>query len=596
MPLLEQTALTREQRVFFIAFTALALIAPFYYQPNLGGEGLMLPYNAGIWTAALLTMAAGLFSMLNRETFVRPRHIGLLMLFPAGLVLGGFLTGIERPAEWMIRLGVIVGGMLFWFALFQFRLNRRQVDTAIYLLLTGIMIQGLIGLSQILPGNPAGHWFPWPATDLPMGIYQQVNLHASMMATGIALALYQATTPAFLRLRWPFRALVLMTLLLATANIVIIGSRVGLLGAAIALILILLSRARLLARRKVIAASLLLALIGGSALGMATGMAGAGTERALKKLEGVSSEARPHIYRLAGQIFLQAPLIGHGIGSFQQVFQENRPAYYEQVPDYKLDDKRFSHPHNELLFWMIEGGILALLSIAAAAVAVVWQLIQLGLQRGVAMAALLIPITLHTQVELPFYISSIHWIVLLILLFLCFQSGTRESTLKLSDSARSGLQITTLVATPLLVIFLTHALLASTGIVQFMRSKGTQPKHLTPALSDFYFNEMGEFFWMRTLLNLDIQQQQREHTANFIDWARDYLRQIPDKQVYVDLARAYLHLGEQKQALETLTKVRAIYPDDTYLEKFEEGVTSGKLKAGASSAAIPARLPASQGR
>ncbi|MBR9885446.1 MAG: O-antigen ligase family protein, partial [Oceanospirillales bacterium] len=467
MPLLEQTALTREQRVFFITFTLLVLIAPFYYQPNLGGEGMMLPYNASTWAAVLLTMSAGLLAMLKRETWVKPRHIGLLMLFPAGLVLGGFLTGIERPSEWLIRLGVIVGGMLFWLSLFQFRLTRRQVDTAAYLVLASITIQGLIGLGQVLPDNPFRSWIPWVSGKVPAGIYQQPNLHASMMATGIALALYQATTPAFIRLRWPFKGLVLMTLLLASANLVTIGSRVGLLGVVIAVGLIVISRIRLLARRKIITLLLISAMIGGVSLGLKSSKTG--TIKAITKIErltaneGVSGDSRPHIYRLAWQTFLQAPLIGHGIGSFQHVFQENRPQYYEKVPNYKLDDKRFSHPHNELLFWMIEGGALALLSIAAAALAVVWQLAQLGWQRGGAMAALLAPIALHTQVELPFYISNIHWIILLILLFICFQSGRRVSQLRLSTPAKNATSITTLIRAPLLVAFLTHALLANAG-------------------------------------------------------------------------------------------------------------------------------------
>ncbi|WP_188747002.1 PglL family O-oligosaccharyltransferase [Marinobacterium zhoushanense] len=558
----------------------------------------MLPYNASIWAASLITMTGGLFAMLKHETFVYPRHFGLLMLFPAGLVLGGFLTGIERPAEWLIRLGVILGGMLFWFSLFQYRLTRRQVDTAIYLVLASIMIQGLIGLSQILPNNPFKGLMPWVSGKVPAGIYQQANLHASMMATGIALALYQATTPAFLRMRWPFKALVLMTLLLASANIVTIGSRVGYLGLVIALTLLILSRGRLLFRRKLTTALLVAAIAGGAAIGL--NASDTGTIKTLAKIErltaneGVSGDARPHIYRLAWHTFLQSPLIGHGIGSFQHVFQENRPAYYQQVPNYKLDDKRFSHPHNELLFWMIEGGILALLSIAAAAVAVVWQLIQMGWQRGAAMAALLAPIALHTQVELPFYISSIHWIILLILLFLCFQSGKQVRRIQLSRPAQNGVRVTALFATPLLIIFLAHALLATSGLVQYMRSKGTQPKHLAPAMNDFYFREMGEYFWMRALLYREMHQKVTDHTQEFIDWAHHYTQQTPDKLVYTDIARAYLHLGEQQQAIETLAHVRAIYPDDKQLEKFEDAVVSGRFTADTSDEATPSPLPASQ--
>ncbi|WP_432694893.1 Wzy polymerase domain-containing protein [Marinobacterium sp. YM272] len=575
------------------------LFAPLYYQPNLGGEGLFLPYNASIWTAALLVLAPGLLSLFSRDRVVIPRHTWLIMLFPAGLILGGFLTGIDRPSEWLIRLGVISGGMLFWFSLFQYRLDRRQVDAAMYLLLAGIMVQAMIGLIQVLPDNPLQKWIPWvSAKTAPAGIYQQPNLQASMMATGLALALYQATTPAFSKLNWPFRALVFMTLFLCSCNTLLSGSRVGLLGGAIAVILILAARYRQLGRRKLVTLGILLAIIGGAGAGTSIN---SGAIKAVSKMErltegeGVSADGRPHIYSIAWRNFLAAPLEGHGIGSFQKVFQDARPDYYVSVPDYVLPDKRFSHPHNELAFWAIEGGLLALLSIAAAAIAVLWQLVQQGWQRGLAMAALLIPITLHTQVELPFYISNIHWIVFLLLLFLVFQAGRREKTLTMSGSARSMGQVTALVAPPLLILFLTHSLLANAGLVQFMRSKGTEIKHLNPALNDFYFRESGEYFFLRTLLYVELRNGGHENTRAFIGWANNFLSHIPDKQAYQDLARAYLHEGKKAEALATLEKVHAIYPDDKRLARFTEQVRSGEIKAASSAngAASQARQPAS---
>lgn len=602
MPTLERTAGNRDQRVFFITFTLLALVAPFYYQPNMGGEGLFLPYNASIWTAGLLVLASGVMTLMNSNQVVIPRHTWLLMLFPAGLILGGFLTGIDRPSEWLIRLGVIAGGMLFWFFLFQHRLNRRQIDAATYLLLSGIMLQGMVGLIQMLPDNPLQQWIPWvTGKTAPAGIYQQPNLHASMMATGLALALYQATTPAVSKLHWPFKALVLMTLFLCACNVMLSGSRVGLIGGLVAVLFILAARYRQLANRKLITLGIVVTI--GAGAGAGTGI-NSGVLHALSKMdrltasEGVSSDARPHIYRIAWRNFLEAPLKGHGIGSFQREFQDERPAYYAETPNYKLDDKRFSHPHNELLFWMIEGGVLALLSIAAAAIAALWQLIQMGWQRGVAMAGLLIPITLHTQVELPFYISNVHWFVFLFVLFLVFQPGSKTKPLNMSSSARSVCSASSVLLPSLLAVFLTHSLLANAALVQYMRSKGTELKHLQPVLDDFYFREIGQFYLLRTLLYTDIHNGTHKNTQDFIDWAENFLAQIPDKQTYQDLAKAYLHQGEKSQAIATLDEVHAIYPDDQRLANYTEQVKAGKfnLGSGASRADSLIQPPASQGQ
>ncbi len=602
MPTLERTAGTRDQRVFFFTFTLLVLVAPFYYQPNMGGEGLFLPYNASIWIAALLVLAPGIFTLMNNHQVVIPRHTWLLMLFPAGLILGGFLTGIDRPSEWLIRLGVIGGGMLFWFSLFQHRLNRRQTEAATYLLIASIMVQGLIGLIQILPDNPLREWLPWVSSKTaPAGLFQQPNLHASMIATGLALALYQASTPAFLKLHWPFRALVFLTLFLCSCNVMLNGSRVGLFGALAALALILAGRFRIFARRKLITLGLLVAIIGGAAAGASVN---SGVLRAITKMdkltasEGVGGEARVDVYRISWESFLKEPLIGHGIGSFQKVFQDARPAYEETTPDNRLPDKRFSHPHNELFFWMIEGGILALLSIAAAAVAVLWQLIQQGWQRGMAMAGLLVPITLHTQVELPFYISNVHWFVLLILLFLVFQPGKRERNFAMSGSLRGVCNVSALVIPPILAMFLAHSLLANAGLVKFFRSKGIEIKNLNMALNDFYFREAGEHYLLRTLLYVDIQRGTQENTQNYINWAERFLSQIPDQQTYQDLARAYLHQGKKQLALEKLETAHAIYPDNKRLARFTQDLKEGKVKleSGASGASSQALPPASQGQ
>src|SRR6056300_1757219 len=115
-------------RVLYTLFSLLFLVSGFYYQDNLGGEGLSLPFNAVIWVPVLLIIGGGILSMLRSGVWVRSRYLWLLLLFPFGIVLGGFLSGLERPGEWVVRLGVLVGGMLLWFSMLQYRLKRIDVE------------------------------------------------------------------------------------------------------------------------------------------------------------------------------------------------------------------------------------------------------------------------------------------------------------------------------------------------------------------------------------------------------------------------------------------------------------------------------------
>ncbi|MDT8371359.1 MAG: hypothetical protein RQ783_05105 [Gammaproteobacteria bacterium] len=56
-------------------------------------------------------------------------------------------------------------------------------------------------------------------------------------------------------------------------------------------------------------------------------------------------------------------------------------------------------------------GAIAGIGLAAFAFGVIITLIKLPHSRRYAYGAMLLPIALHTQVELPFYISSLHWFV-----------------------------------------------------------------------------------------------------------------------------------------------------------------------------------------
>ena len=94
-------SLQRPQILFFSLFSLLTLVAPLYYQQNLGGEGLYLPYNATTWIAALLLTAAGLLLALHRLQLVIPRYGLALFALPAGLLISGFVTGVGNPSEWL---------------------------------------------------------------------------------------------------------------------------------------------------------------------------------------------------------------------------------------------------------------------------------------------------------------------------------------------------------------------------------------------------------------------------------------------------------------------------------------------------------------
>ncbi len=577
MQLIERSPnLKPRHRVLYTLFAFLFLIAGFYYQDNLGGEGLSLPFNAVIWIPVVLIIAAGLITMIRSQLWVKPRLLGVLLLFPAGIVAGGFVSGMERPSEWIIRLGVLVGGILFWFSLLQYRFKRRDQENLLYLLLAAMLVHAMVGLMQLVPLDFIKGWIPISPNHQLLGMFQQPNLQASLMATAVALSIYLATLPGFGGQRWPMKSLVYLTLGLSVFEVFGSGSRTGILGLGVAVLLLLISRFPMLRKFKARFLLILFTIVLGSGLGVAYTE---GALRAYSKLELMAQngkDARPHVYRIAVDVFKKSPLTGYGIGSFQREFQNERAIYSAQSDSKVIDAApRFSHPHNELLFWAIEGGLMALLSIAAAVVAVFLQLWRMGWQRGGAVAALLLPITLHTQVELPFYISTLHWLVLLVLLVVCFTPFSQVKPLGLSASARGLVSGVSVLSVPLVTMFLVHSLVAQTGIMQYLKSRGAQPFQLNYVLNNLYFRETGEYFSMRALLYSQIQQKKHEHIAAFISWAEQFLHQIPDMQIFRDLAVAYEYEGRNDEAKAVIARARAIYPEVELLVDANKVISSG---------------------
>jgi O-antigen polymerase len=321
-------------------------------------------------------------------------------------------------------------------------------------------------------------------------MFQQPNLQGSLMATGLAIALYLPTTDLWLKQRWMMITLVFLVVLMSVGQILAAGSRVSLLGGLAAVLCIGAGGGAILWRRRGTLLLLLVALILGGLLGGWLNKQTQGLVFALDKFDNVGavSDNRFNIYEMSVDVFKRSPLIGHGIGSFQREFQNQKVEYMaEGGPN--VGEQRFSHPHNEFLFWMVETGGVGLLGLLAAATGVFAVLWRAGLPRGLMLSALLVPITLHTLVELPFYISTFHWLVLLVLLWFVFSSVPMERRpVVLSRSMAVLIFVISLPAVSGSAVFLTHSQVAQVGIMQYFKSRGQRVDGLSTAMNNLYFN------------------------------------------------------------------------------------------------------------
>ncbi len=135
---------------------------------------------------------------------------------------------------------------------------------------------------------------------------------------------------------------------------------------------------------------------------------------------------RSFLYRAAWNLWLEQPWFGHGPGAFGTIF---RPAYMKAVG--AMDtvvplQGVITHPHNELLYRLMESGLMGGLGLLSIVAVMLWQLGRLGGHRGWFYAGLLFPLALHTQTEYPLYQSGVLWALFLLLLYLPSRHLTRS--------------------------------------------------------------------------------------------------------------------------------------------------------------------------
>lgn len=555
-----------------LGLTLLAILflpASLYYQPNLGGEGLSIPFNSTVWIAASLAITAGCLMMLKQKRVAYPSL--WLLAMPASIVISGFIVDSFLPIEWLFRQLYIIAGFLFLFALFQFRFHTRQIEQILLLLLVAGIVHALYAIRQMF----------WPAL-LPeimtpstngsaYGIFQQINLLASFQATVFLIGTYLISRPATLRRFNLISTTVLIAIALSSFIIFYSGSRVGLLSATVGIVIIGITRYRQLISNKTLLISAIMLVLVAAYTGK-TGVEKSGSklmDLATSDEQGVAvqgASSRKNIYAIAFELLKEKPLTGHGIGSFQKVWQEQKVDFLTRYPNAKLPPQRLSHPHNELIFWMVEGGLLAVAGILITAAVVVFSAFRCGWRRGASYLALLLPIALHTQVELPFYIGNIHWLLLMTLIFMILNHKTKHKDLNISRAANLTITASAIACFALTTLFMTHSLMANKGIIVFLKTKMSQPAHLETALNNPYFRENAELYMMRTLLLRDLNSQQLEFQQQFINWAVPVLEYRPIPQLYIDLARAYLDNNQPAKAKEIIDRGHSVYPSDKGIE------------------------------
>lgn len=561
--------LIANQKTAMMLIALIFLVAPFYYHDNIGGTGLNLPGNITVWFAASLFIWFALKQMLDRRTLILPQRVLMILAFPILATLSGFISGVSEPLDWVFRLVFIWGGVFFLIALFQFNFSRAQKDKLLYLIVMAGLLHAVVACLQIFQPEGMSIFLPKAPSNVATGVFQQINIHATFQATVLAVSWYLCMRPLAKRSLF-IKSSILLTVGLATFIIISSGSRVGVISMFIGLaLLIAFCWTAITANKKNIILLAIIMVLAATASVFTDGFGRLVDKSAVVHTEYKASQ-RIGIYKIAGELIVQKPIVGHGLGSFESVWQYQKAAFQQRYFNYELLNAYVTHPHNELLFWQVEAGALASIGILLSFLAILCIAWKTKARYAIAF---LFPFALHNQVELPFHISASAWFVTLLLIYTALSHNKKHVAQSfLSQPMTKSLSLVNHCGLVLVIIFFGHTALSNYQLEQITKPDGHA--NLDIPLVNPYFTKIAEDFRMQQIFKQSSIDRNERAMKFFHDWQKQEIKNRPTDYNFKMLIAAYQNLQQPEQACQTAKLALNMYQNNLEFERYLDACQS----------------------
>jgi O-antigen polymerase len=554
-PLLQQERLAK---IMLACAACYALFGMHLYLPHLFGIGLQLPFNVAGWFFIGLMTAVGLWHWHRRRLLTSRFWLGLLaasglLWLPFFYLHNNSVAGHALP-----RMLGLTGGLLFYLALQQCRFNARGRRYLLYCLLLAVSVEILLGMVQFFLLEP-GNWFGYNTeVRSPYGIFQHRNVMASFVVTGMVLAVYLWLNEA----KSPWRPFLLKSAWFAAVLgagavlVVLLQSRAGQLGLllGLGLMLPLVWQTLIKTRSKRLLASLTLI-----PLGILAGVFGLEAFEMSKRSLNIYTQAdgRFDIYAHGLRMWLDKPWFGHGYGGFESAFYQTYAQWREQNGADALFTE-MGHPHNEFLFWAIEGGLVPLLGLVLITVLVLRLLHRVPFAQALAWVGILTPIFIHSQTEFPFYHSLPHWFMVLVLIFVIdAEYGQRRLLAAPPAWSRWPVRAWSLG----LMLFMATGLYAGQQLTRYAQHEGRGEAELKAVVNPLIWYDRVAFYRHHWQLKKALLVRDGEQLLDYAGWARRFLTHTPRAGIYYNAYLALTAARASEQAEQLLAEARRLYPN-----------------------------------
>ena len=544
-------------KAFLASLAVVFLLAIHFFMPNPGGSGLALSFNPTTWLALSFTLAIGFYQLAtNRVLKYSKLTVGLLISCMI-LTLPILYSNAFPPAASSRLLGLWAGFALF-VVLQQFKFSNKHKQRMLWFIVLAVLIQALFGYVQYFllePGNLQGYN---TTANRPYGIFQQPNVMASFLATGFVLSAYLlARQPTKYNHKISESLLLYLIPTLTVPLLIIIASRTGWLAAVIGFVCILPYLYKFSTKKRFYGwcASVLVGII------VAFSVISLSATDSLASKRANLESPRAYTFSQALDMIIEKPFTGYGYGKFESEYTLYTARQHQLNPNYHPGLPSMDHPHNEFLFWGVEGGIVPIIGILIAAILVMSRIASSAKGTRLALLALFIPILLHSQLEYPFYHSAIHWVIFIILIYWVDQRASRHYQQPFSIISKTLFRVSSLVVPTLVCFYMLSALHTNYVLTQFEHSKPKNPDILKQITNPVVWKDRYDWDVYSTYLNIGIYKADPSLIQPYIDWSLEIIKRKPRPAFYSNLILAYQGLGDHSKAEQIRSEASFLFPN-----------------------------------
>ena len=543
---------------FFICFLFVLHITPSYSD----GMGLYLPNNILLWAFISIWIGLGFWN-IHKTRIIKFSRFSITIFW--GFV--SLFIPLFYQSEYVYELTYlkffgIIAFFFLYLALLQIKPEKSDNYWFYYIIIYSVLIKSVFELIS--------YFFPHFLSALRLDQYlfntlNQRNIQSTFLIMGPILSLLIFLKNSDIIKLFNYKKVILFSCtFLASIMLMILQSRTALISLPIATLLIFIANYKY--NKNIIIWFTL--TISGLLVGylLINNMPVNSNIKRTEELKQYSIKARLDTYKISYNIWQDNPLEGCGYGYFLSSFRDYYAKEKKINPNIiKLGGENVLHPHNEFLFWLVEGGVIPLFALITILLSFVGMLWKTKLKESLTYIGCLFPIFFHTQLEYPFYNSTIHIILFCFLIYKADQEYGIHYKIK---NKFKFLPILLAYSIPFMsIIYLASVLQTGFIITKFENTGYKDLTLLQKALNPESMKKKYDNYVLKINLNTAIRTKNRDQLKSYILRVEENIKHSPFMFLYYDLATAYQALGDMDKAWTVYNKGKYLYPDVNWQDK-----------------------------